>query len=287
MTGSLGRIVLSAIGISPKRALPVPAKPTMSQLDPELHWDPDSLASVDVVLLNDEFAQVYNSELLLLTAKVLKALGYKTMISPPIDTGRPMISKGFLKTVKTKITDQIALIDLLNSHDVALVGIEPSAVLGIKDEWIRLAPQHAIGSINKLSQKTYTIEEYLWDGYQKGKWTADEFSFQKQRIHVHAHCHFKALAEEEDIYFLLDILPGSEVIRIPSGCCGMAGSFGYEKEHYEISRAIGEEILFPHLRQIEENDLVATNGFSCQHQIHDFLGIRSLHPIEIMHRRLH
>lgn len=286
MSGSFGRIVLSAFGISPKRTLPTPVKATRSQLDPEFHWDPERLATVDLVLLNDEFAQVYNSDLLLLSAKVLNALGFRTMISPPLDTGRPMISKGFLKTVKTKISNQIALIDLLNSTDAALVGIEPSAVLGIKDEWVRLAPRHAIRSIKKLSQKTYTIEEYLWDGYQKGLWTADKFSFQKQRIHVHAHCHFKALAKEDDIYFLLDILPGSEVIRIPSGCCGMAGSFGYEKEHYQISRTIGEEVLFPHLRQIEENDLVATNGFSCQHQIHDFLGIRSHHPIEIMHRRL-
>ncbi|MDX1685786.1 MAG: FAD-binding oxidoreductase, partial [Saprospiraceae bacterium] len=165
---------------------------------------------------------------------------------------------------------------------VPLVGIEPSAILSLRDEWKRLIDPERLEELESLNQRVYTIEEFLSLAYRNGEIGNDNFRKDPVRYHVHAHCHFKAQCEENDIYHLMDIVPNAEVSRIPSGCCGMAGSFGYEKEHYDVSMKVGEQELFPYLRNIGKRDSVIANGTSCRHQIEDALQIGALHPVEAL-----
>ncbi|MDX1603002.1 MAG: FAD-binding oxidoreductase, partial [Salinimicrobium sediminis] len=161
-----------------------------------------------------------------------------------------------------------------------LLGIEPSAILSFRDEYLRLADDKA--AAEKLSENALLLEEFFKKEVLAGNITADSFTSEKMRIKLHGHCHQKALSGVENTFVMLNLPENFEVTVIPSGCCGMAGSFGYEKEHYEVSMQIGEQTLFPAVRKASEETVIAAPGTSCRHQIYDGTGRKALHPIEIM-----
>ena len=134
----------------------------------------------------------------------------------------------------------------------------------------------------ELSKNVFIIDEFLAKEIRIGNITEGQFSTDKKNIVFHGHCHQKSQSEVTDSVWLMSLPKNYSVEMIPSGCCGMAGSFGYEKEHYEVSQQVGELVLFPALRKIKEETIVSATGTSCRHQIKDGVGIKSLHPVEVL-----
>jgi Fe-S oxidoreductase len=162
------------------------------------------------------------------------------------------------------------------------VGIEPSAILTFRDEYIDLADDDKFESAKRLAKNVFTMDEFIANEIENGRIKAVQFTSEKRKIKLHGHCQQKALSSLAPTVRLLSLPANYSVEIIPSGCCGMAGSFGYEKEHYEISMKIGELVLFPTIRKQSEDVIIAAPGTSCRHQIKDGTGRTAKHPVEIL-----
>jgi Fe-S oxidoreductase len=185
------------------------------------------------------------------------------------------------KARKIAIRNVELLKDLVNEAN-PLLGIEPSAILSFRDEYPALVPDHLKAAAIHLAANTYTIEEFLCNEMEQGNITSDQFIEEARLIRLHGHCHQKAISSVVPTKKILSLPQNYTVQLIPSGCCGMAGSFGYEKEHYQLSMQIGELVLFPTVRELDEKVIVAAPGTSCRHQIMDGTGRMALHPVEIL-----
>ena len=176
------------------------------------------------------------------------------------------------------------------TDDTPLVGIEPSCILSFRDEYPEIVPGEMRDTAKKLSKNCLLFDEFIMKEVAAGHITQEAFKSIDSEIFLHGHCHQKSLIGVGKCAEMLRLIPGVKVNVIPSGCCGMAGSFGYEKEHYETSLAIGEMVLFPAVRKATEdkkkNVTVAAPGTSCRQQILDGTGVKALHPIEIMYNSL-
>jgi Fe-S oxidoreductase len=215
---------------------------------------------------------------------LLEGLGYSVNILPPTESGRSYISKGFLDQAKACADLNIELYYDCISEDTPLLGIEPSAIYTFTDEYPKLSshPEKA----RDLAQNCYPIESFLAMELKKGNLTADQFHIESKEIKIHAHCYQKALGQPSDTFSILNLPKNYSVRIMNTGCCGMAGSFGYEKEHYEVSMKVGEERLFPSIRNTSEEVIIAANGTSCRHQIKDGTQRESYHPISILRAAL-
>jgi len=179
-----------------------------------------------------------------------------------------------------------ALADLV-SEDTPLIGIEPSAVLTLRDEYLDLVDDVDLEKASRLARHTMLFEEYLAKEMDRGAIGHEQFTDEANCVLFHAHCHQKALASVEATRRVLSLPRRYRVEEIPSGCCGMAGNFGYEYEHYELSMQIGELVLFPAIRKEPKTTLIVANGTSCRTQILDGTGRRALHPAEVLWAALH
>lgn len=243
-----------------------------------------------VYLFADEFTNMLEAELGLTFAKLLMRLGYKVEIPKHVESGRAAISKGCLKYSKRFAVKNVLLLKDKVSESHPLIGIEPSCILSFRDEYPDLVPAEMRKDAMSLVKNCLLYDEFLIKEIAEGYISADDFEDAKMEIWLHGHCHQKALVGVDKTAKALDtLIPGAKINIIPSGCCGMAGSFGYEKEHYKTSLAIGEMILFPAVRKaVKEVDgmpaLVAAPGTSCRQQILDGTGVKAVHPIEILYR---
>lgn len=244
-----------------------------------------------VYLFADEFTNLQEAELGLTFAKLLMQLGYKVEIPKHVESGRAAISKGCLKYAKKFAVKNVQLLKdkVCDSH--TLIGIEPSCILSFRDEYPDLVPAELRQEAWALGKNCLLYDEFLMKEISEGNISADDFEDVQMEIWLHGHCHQKALVGVDKTAKALDsLLAGAKVNVIPSGCCGMAGSFGYEKEHYETSKAIGEMVLFPAVRKATEDKqkqvIVAAPGTSCRQQIFDGTGVKAVHPIEILYRFL-
>jgi hypothetical protein len=170
--------------------------------------------------------------------------------------------------------------------DAPLIGIEPSAILGFRDEFPDLMPADLKAAAQTLAGHALLIDEFMDREIEAGRISAASFHAEKRSIKLHGHCHQKALSSMLPTVKMLELPQNYQVSMIPSGCCGMAGSFGYEAEHYEISQKIGELVLFPAVRAAPVETLIAAPGTSCRHQIKDGTSRQALHPVEILHAAL-
>ncbi|MNS14845.1 Anaerobic glycerol-3-phosphate dehydrogenase subunit C [compost metagenome] len=161
-----------------------------------------------------------------------------------------------------------------------LIGIEPSAILTFRDEYLRLAKDKE--TAQKLSKNVFTVEEFFKKEITSGKIHSGQFSDIVKEIKIHGHCHQKSLSTVEATFAMLNLPKNTSVTIYNSGCCGMAGSFGYEKEHYDISMQMGEDTLFPKVRATAETVAIAAAGTSCRHQIFDGTNRNALHPVTIL-----
>ena len=232
----------------------------------------------------DEFTNFNDAPIGITAIKLLAKLGYEVIIPNHSESGRAFISKGLLdqaKKLAMRNTDQLA-----GLKDGPIIGLEPSAILTLRDEYSDLVPREMKDKAEKLAENTFLIDEFLERELETGKIAKDIFTNDKKLIKLHGHCHQKALSSVVPTKKILSIPENYEVQMIPSGCCGMAGSFGYEKEHYKVSMKIGELVLFPTIRKQPDEVIIAAPGTSCRHQIADGTERKALHPVEILWQAL-
>lgn len=250
----------------------------------------NSLTRRTVYLFADEFTNMQEAELGLTFAKLLMKLGYRVEIPQHVESGRAAISKGCLKLAKQYAEENVRLLKHHIHDEVPLVGIEPSCILSFRDEYPDLVEPEMREDAKKLGKSCLLFDEFIVREAKEGRIKKDAFKELDAEIYLHGHCHQKSLIGVGKCAEMLRLIPGAKVNVISSGCCGMAGSFGYEKEHYETSLAIGEMVLFPAVRKATEDKkmkvIVSAPGTSCRQQILDGTGVKALHPIEIMYNCL-
>jgi FAD/FMN-containing dehydrogenase/Fe-S oxidoreductase len=230
----------------------------------------------------DEFTNYYDAEIGKKAILLLEALGYNVVIPDHLESGRTYLSKGLVKKAAKIAEKNIELLSAFVSEDAPLVGIEPSAILTLRDEYIDLASASQKQKAIALAKNSFTIEEFIAAEISKGSINKESFTKEKRRIAVHGHCYQKVLSSQHYSNIALSLPENFEVQFIPSGCCGMAGAFGYEAEHFNVSQQVGELILFPAVRNMQPDVLIAAAGTSCRHQIKDGMGKTALHPVEIL-----
>jgi Fe-S oxidoreductase len=239
-----------------------------------------------VYIFCDEFTNFNDAEIGKTAVMLLDKLGFEVIYVVHKDSGRPQLSKGLLDQAVRIAASNVSLFSELITEETPLVGIEPSAILTFRDEYISLLRGEAQEKAKSLSKNVFTIEEFLAKALDEGKIKSEQFTNEAQTIKVHGHCHQKSLSSMVPTKKILQLPANYKVQMIPSGCCGMAGSFGYEKEHYEVSMKIGELVLFPKVRETPESTLIAAAGTSCRHQIKDGTSRMALHPVEILYDAL-
>ena len=252
---------------------------TQSVISSEVEKSP----SRKVYLFADEFTNHQEAELGLTFVKLLNRLGYRVEIPRHVESGRAAISKGCLRLARKFAIKNVNLLKDLVSEDTPLVGIEPSCILSFRDEYPDLVPPDMRSEAKALGRNCLLFDEFLVREFQAGRISRDAFREVRADIWLHGHCHQKSLIGVGKSAEMLRMIPGATVHVIPSGCCGMAGSFGYEKEHYATSMAIGEMVLFPAVRGAGPDAIVAAPGTSCRQQILDGTGIRAKHPVEVLY----
>ncbi|PKP25780.1 MAG: FAD-binding oxidoreductase [Bacteroidetes bacterium HGW-Bacteroidetes-2] len=276
-------ILKKIIGIAPKRSLPLLSTFKFNKELQSIKKQNNTYKS-KIYFFLDEFTELLDTEIGIDALHLLSQLGYDVQITEHFQSGRAFISKGFLEEAKVVANKNIAIFKELISEDVPLIGLEPSAILTFRDEYIRLAKDKE--AAKKLATNTFTIEEFLAKEIAKGNITANSFSEEEKTIKLHVHCHQKALSSVTATFQVVNLPKNYKVTVIPSGCCGMAGSFGYEKEHYYISMKMGELTLFPSIRKTPLDTILAATGTSCRHQIKDGTDRIALHPITILRNAL-
>jgi len=235
-----------------------------------------------VYLFCDEFTNYNDTEIGIKTIGLLERLGYEVIIPEHVESGRAWLSKGLLRKAKDIANKNIRLLSPLISARTPLIGIEPSAILTFRDEYIDLADDDLFQAAKELAENVVTLEEFITSEIEKGRIGKDKFTKEKRLVKLHGHCQQKAISSLSASVKMLSLPENYSVEIIPSGCCGMAGSFGYEKEHYDLSMKIGELVLFPAVRNQRENTIIAAAGTSCRHQVKDGTGHKALHPVEIL-----
>lgn len=278
------KIFKRTLGIAEQRSLPAINKITLKSFLKDQPLKANGGRSI--FLFVDEFSNYNDQSVGQKTVLLLSGLGYKIEVLDHAESGRAAFSKGFLDKAKKAADQNVRIFSPLVTAEKPLVGIEPSAILGFRDEYPKIVSEDLISDAEALAKNTLTLEEFLFREIENGKIEEGLFDAQERTIYVHGHCHQKALSSTDFTARILAIPRGHSVQVIPSGCCGMAGSFGYEKEHYEISMKIGEETLFPALRKVKSNTIIAASGTSCRHQIKDGLKMESFHPAEILYDAL-
>lgn len=274
------------IGFSTKRELPSLSKITLNRWTENGIHLPEVAPKGKVYLFNDEFTNYNESDIGIKTILLLTKLGYEVKIPKTRESGRTYLSKGLVHTAKKIANENIKLLKDIISKDTPLVGIEPSAILAFRDEYPELAQADLQQSADMLAENSFLIEEFISAEIDKGNITPDDFTQEPKQILLHGHCQQKAVASTLPTKKLLSFPQNYTVEEIPSGCCGMAGSFGYEKEHYELSMKIGEMVLFPAVRNAQNDTVIVAPGTSCRHQIKDGTKKQALHPVEVMYDAL-
>ena len=284
-------IIKYVIKFTTERDIPTLSRVTMRKaVQRECRRQHGKVTKGKVYLFADEFTNFQEAELGLTFAKLLLHLGYEVEIPKHVESGRAAISKGNLKLAKKFALKNVNLLKDKISEQTPLVGIEPSCILSFRDEYPDLVPAELRQQAQQLGHNALLFDEFIMREAEAGRISSTDFKTDAVEVWLHGHCHQKALVGTEKTVKAFKLLSGAKIHVIPSGCCGMAGSFGYEKEHYTTSLAIGEMVLFPTIRKaVEKADnvtpcIVSAPGTSCRQQILDGTGIHAVHPIEILYR---
>jgi len=272
-----------ALGMAKARSLPPLHSKTLEQ---RFKSRPLKTTLKKLYLFCDEYSNYYDVDLGVKALDLLEALGYQVLMVKHPESGRAFISKGFLKQAKQVAETNVSIFKALVSSDVPLVGIEPSTILSFRDEYPKLVSKDQKEAAEVLSKHVFLIDEFIANEIDKGAIDASRFTEESKLIKLHGHCHQKALSSVDYSAKLLGLPKNYKLEIIPSGCCGMAGSFGYEKEHYNLSMDIGAMVLFPAIEKSDKNTIIAAPGTSCRHQIKDGTNREALHPIEVLYNAL-
>ncbi len=279
----LRKIANRVVGFHPDRTMPLLQKDTLKKwYDKHIAKTGDTQSDKKVYLFCDEFTNFNDVEIGKKAVFLLQKLGYQVIIPAHVDAGRAYLSKGMLKDAQKLANKNVSLLKDIINDNTPLIGIEPSAILTFRDEYPDLVNDELIPHAKNLAKNALMIDEFIAREIDKGNISKSSFTEEKRLIKLHGHCQQKAVASLTPTKKMLSFPANYEVHLIPSGCCGMAGSFGYEQEHFDISMKIGELVLFPTVRKQPAEVIIAAPGTSCRHQIHDGTGRTALHPIEIL-----
>ncbi len=266
----------------PDVALPSRGIKPLPQEDPAKPYFPNGR----VYFFCDEFTNYNDTDIGIKLVELLNRLGYEVVIPEHVESGRAHLSKGLVRDAQKFAIRNVELLKDVINADMPLIGLEPSAILGFRDEFPDLVPAHLKGAAQTLAKHALLFDEFIAREAAAGRIRRESFRAEKKLIRLHGHCHQKALSSLNPSVAALELPAGYEVRLIASGCCGMAGSFGYEEEHFDVSQKIGELVLFPTVRAAAPETLICAPGTSCRHQIKDGTGRHALHPAEILHAAL-
>ena len=289
------RTLNTLVGFHPNRSLPEVAGETLKSWHKKRQAAGQAAAAKaatqstvnkTVYLFCDEFTNYNDTEVGKKAIQLLEKLGYTVIIPDHADSGRSYLSKGMLKEAKTCAEKNVETLYELITAETPLIGIEPSAILGFRDEYKTLVTQALRPKARSLSQHVYLFEEWFHREIELGRIDQNSFTSEKKRVILHGHCHQKALSDPGLANAILSLPKNFSVHTLPTGCCGMAGSFGYEKEHYEVSMKIGSLVLFPAIEKEPKTTIIAAAGTSCRHQIKDGVHRKAQHPAEILYDAL-
>lgn len=278
-------LIKSTLGIAKKRSLPKVSKKSLRKRIAfgELKLIPQKKIK-SVYLFIDEFTEHLDTEIGVDAIRLLVGLGYEIKVVEHEESGRSYISKGFLDEAKQLAQKNIEVFSEIISEETPLIGIEPSAILTFRDEYLRLGDRRE--AAEKLSKNVFLIEEFLAAEIESGNIKSSQFTSEEKTVKIHGHCHQKAMSNQKCTFDVLNLPKNYHVTIITSGCCGMAGSFGYEKEHYDISMKIGSQTLFPAIQKAKTSVVISANGTSCRHQIKDGTDREAEHPVTILWKAL-
>jgi FAD/FMN-containing dehydrogenase/Fe-S oxidoreductase len=282
----ISTLVKQVLGFDPRRSLPPLPATTLRRWLTRRPARRSPAPHGRVHLFCDEFTDTLDAPIGIQAVELLEALGWEVVVPDHVDSGRAHLSKGLVRTARDLASRNVELLSRVVTADAPLVGIEPSAILSFRDEYPDLVPVRLAAAARSLAGHTLLIDEFLAREAARGRISADAFTADRREIKLHGHCHQKALSSLAPTVAALSLPRNYSVEVIPSGCCGMAGSFGYEREHFDLSMQIGELVLFPAARAAGREVLLAAPGTSCRHQIKDGTGREASHPVEILHAAL-
>lgn len=280
-------LIKKSIGFAAGRSIPRLQKMTLEE------WIRKNLSGINpakpsktVCLFVDEFTNYNDVQTGITTLKLLTSLGYRVITLNNNESARTYLSKGLIRKAKVIIRKNLEMFSGVINNELPLLGIEPSAILGFRDEYPELAGDDLKETAVRISRNCFMIDEFIANEYTSGRIDRGLFADSEREVLLHAHCQQKAISSSSPTIVMLSIPINYSVKEIPSGCCGMAGSFGYEKEHFDLSNKIGELILFPSVREAGSDVTIAAPGTSCRHHIEDGTGRIALHPVEVLYNAL-
>jgi Fe-S oxidoreductase len=233
------------------------------------------------VLFHDTFVTYNTPEIGAAAVEVLEAAGYRVALVDRKCCGRPLISKGMLEEARAHAAWNVARLAPLVARGVPIVGLEPSCLLTLRDEYLTLLPDDP--RAEAVAGRAHLVADLLVEAIDAGDLVLRADSpLAGRRIVLHGHCHEKAAVGTEATRALLERIPGADVVELDAGCCGMAGSFGFEAEHYDLSWRVGELRLLPALRAESPDTVVAATGVSCRQQIGHLAGRVARHPVVLV-----
>jgi len=280
--GPTGSLIKSLFGVAPKRHLPRVGRFDFDRYLKRLQ-EQKMTVGPEVALFIDEFTRYLDIQQGIDALDLLHGLGYRLRLHYA-ESGRTFISKGFLEQAKALAHKNAPTLEALAQQGIPLLGLEPSAVLTFRDEYRRFGLPEAVAEA--ISANAFLIEEFMASEARAKRIRPEQFTREARQVKIHNHCYQKALSNQKVTFDLLNLPENYQVSIIPSGCCGMAGSFGYEREHYQVSMQVGGLKLFPAIEKSGPEVLLAANGTSCRHQISDGTGRKARHPVSILKEAL-
>ena len=243
----------------------------------------------EVVLLIDTFNRYFEPENARAALAVLEAAGYTVHLPQPRDASRPLccgrtfLAAGLVEEAKREAARMLEALKHYVDRGVAIVGLEPSCLLGLRDEFLSMHPD---GEMAELALNAYLFEEFIAREIDAGRFELNLRALPQKKALLHGHCHQKAFAAMPAVERALKLVPGLQVETIQSSCCGMAGSFGYDAGHYEVSMKMGELSLLPKVRESSADTLIVADGTSCRHQIRDGAAREAVHVARVLQAAL-
>jgi FAD/FMN-containing dehydrogenase/Fe-S oxidoreductase len=284
-SGLVRRLNERFLGIDRRRVAPAFARRSLVRRFSSLPRNADfKRAPYRVLLFPDTFANYFQPEVGTASIELLQRVGCTVTLGPRSlrCCGRPFISNGLLDHAVASAHHNVERLHDWASRGGTIITCEPSCILTIKDDYSALLQGRLRKQAETVARACLTFEEYFESILAAAASHPFEWKPGPRQILAQAHCHQRSLVGTRPMLTILRTLPGTEVIDVDAGCCGMAGSFGYEAEHYEISRLVGEQRLFPAIRQSRSDTVVVAPGFSCRLQIQHFTGRPAIHPAELL-----
>jgi Fe-S oxidoreductase len=288
MTNSFtSNIIKRSVGFAVKRSMPTLSETTLlSWYNKHNYYKKPIFDNKKVYLFCDEFTNYNDAHIGITAIRLLEKLGYEVIIPQHEESGRAWLSKGLIRTAQKIANRNISLLSGIISDKTPLIGIEPSAILTFRDEYPDLAFDENVEAAKQLAKNVFFIDEFIAKEIDNGNIKKEQFTNEEKEIQLHGHCQQKSVSSVAASVKILSLPQNYSVKTIPSGCCGMAGSFGFEREHYDLSMQIGELVLLPTVRKQTAETIIAAPGTSCRHQIKDGTGRKALHTVEVLYNAL-